>query len=81
MRKSKNKLKSSIHYVLNIYAGNQARKHVSVDSGFIIKTIKAHNTRRTGDSYYVITVYKKGKPIRKHSSGSYVYIIRKVKAA
>ena len=78
MRKKQNKSKSTIHYVLNIYAG-QAKKHASKNSEFIIKKIKAHHKRRNGDSYYVLTVYKKGKPIRKHKSSNSAYIIRKVK--
>ena len=79
MRKKQKKTNSTVHYVLNIYAGNQAKKHASDDSEFIIKKIKAHHNRRNGDSYYVLTVYKKGKPIRKHKSSNSAYIIMKVK--
>ena len=78
MRKKQKKTNSTVHYVLNIYAG-QVKKHVSENSEFIIKKIKAHHKRRNGDSYYVLTVYKKGKPIRKHKSSSSAYIIRKLK--
>ena len=79
MRKKQKKTNSAVNYVLNIYAGNQAKKHTSKDSEFIIKKIKEHTKRRNGDSYYVLTVYKKGKPIRKHKSSNSSYIIKKVK--
>ena len=53
MRKKRKKSQSPGHYVLNIYAGKQAKKHASGDSEFIIKKIKAHHKRSKGDSYYV----------------------------
>lgn len=79
MRKTQKKLKPTIHYVLNIYAGRQAKKHASSDNNYIIGRIEAHHKRSRAESYYVLTIYKKGKPIHKHKSSDNVYIIRKLK--
>lgn len=79
MRKKQKRSKTTIHYVLNIYAGQQVpKKHVSSDNDYIVGRIKAHVKRRKGESYYVLTIYKKGKPIHKHKSSDSSYIIKKV---
>jgi len=79
MRKKQKKSKPAIYYVLNIYAGQQAKKHVSSDNEYIVGRIEAHVKRRKGESYYVLTIYKKGKPIHKHKSSDNAYIMRKLK--
>ena len=79
MRKNTKKLKQSIYYVLNIYAGRQAKKHASSGSEYISGRIEAHHKRSRIESYYVLTIYKKGKPIHKHKSSDNTYILRKLR--
>lgn len=79
MRKTQRELKPAIYYVLNIYAGRQAKKHSSNDKEYITDRLKAHHKRCRSESYYVLTMYRKGKPIHKHKSSDNNYIMRKLK--
>lgn len=75
----KKQRKSGKHFVVNIYASGQAKKHASSDVEYIRNRISGHHKRSRSETYYVLTIYKKNKPIHKHKSGSALYILRNLK--